>query len=180
MKVDLTQFVNAEVPLFAAPFTLVDRAGKLWSIACDRAMFIAYQARSSYPRWQGSGQELGQMLQWLQGEPDDPVAVQVDELLQWCGPDPKFGRLLGVVIDLVRFTKALRVSPKPEVQLWKGTKLVDDERCIVLGIEGRWRVLLMGNDEAKMTGKVKADLPVFDIRGEGASVFDLAMSLDEG
>lgn len=180
MKVDLSQFTHKDAKHFSSPFTVIDRESHLWSCACDRAMFVAYRARSKFPRWKGPGELLSQMLEWLHGAPDSPVTIQTEELLQWIGPAPKLGKLLGVVIDQERFGKILRAAPKPEVLLWKGTRLVQDERCIVVGLEGRWRALLMGHDEPKLSEEEKASLTVFDIRGEGASVFDLAMSLDEG
>jgi hypothetical protein len=152
---------------YNAPFSLVDRSNKPWDVATDRAMFLAIRRKPQFPRFQGPGAEMFQMLGWLHGEPEKPLDIVVEDLQRWIGPSPKgCGVILGVAVDLVRLDRLLRTAPLKKVNLWQAKKLVGDPRCIAMEVKDRWRVLLMGHDKAE------PEYPSLDLGGSEPVFFD--------
>lgn len=180
-ELDLRAFTHKEEDSwYNKPFSLVDRYGKVWDAATDRVRFVAVKRRAKYRRFDGPGDELSQMLNWLHGPEDNPHDIQVDDMLRWIGPSLKgvrLGQILDVTVSINLLASLLKTAPLKTVDMWVATKLVSDPRCLAMGVAGRWRALLMGHDE---TSSSERDLPSFDVGGTQREAFELAMTLDDG
>lgn len=170
---DLVGFAHKDKELFFAdPFTLVDRDSHVWNCVSDRVWFLAIRGKGQYLRWPGHGEDMNRMLGFIHLPPDKPHEVKVEDLVAWVDEtEGKVGAVLGVVVALARLKTVVETAPLKTVELWKATKMVDDERCLAFQAGDRWRAVLMGHS-------TKPDKrPAFDLQESEMSGFDLAMSL---
>lgn len=170
---DLKAFAHKSKKLFfAEPFTLVDRESKVWNCASDRVWFLASKGKGQYLRWPGNGEDMNRMLGFIHLPSDKPHQVKVEDLVAWVDEtEVKEGVVLGVVVTLARLKTVVETAPLKTIEMWKATKMVEDERCLAFQVDGRWRAVLMGHE-------IKPDkLPAFDLQESEMSGFDLAMSL---
>lgn len=165
----LLNYVSTEVPVLNKPFTVVDSKGSVWTIASDRVWFVAVKGKNHGPRFQGVGSSLGAILHLLRLEPEEPVAIDRDDVLQRLDPDG-LGSVLGVVVSRKRLHDLL-TFPMRSVRAWDASRALGAPS---LGFVGEGVVAyLMG------FGNVVDEVPEFSIVPAERSLFDEIMSLDE-
>ncbi len=162
---------------FANPFTLVGTKRTVWNAASDRNHLVAIRGEARYKRWQGSGEDLIAMLQYIQAKPKGLQEVEVTRLLDWIGKPKKdeLGRICEAPLTLFRVAKLLQLVTTEKVGLWDASSLAWNQPCLGMRA-GDMRAVLMGNDLKKID-LVEREFQLGGPSGE-MSAFDLAMSLD--
>jgi len=161
-------FTGSEDPVLSQPFTVVDPAGSVWTIATDKIWLVAVKGKGSAPRFRGDFSGLNILLKLLRLEPTDGVEFDKAEALKRLDADG-IGRVLGIAVSMKRLRDLLIGIPEEKLLAWDAS--VIGPPALGLTCDG-WRAFLMGFEDA---GEVEE----FSLVSTSRHLFDLAMAFDE-
>lgn len=139
---NLIEFSGSTKLEYRRPFTIIDSQGDTWSIATDEVWLFAVKGLNKGPRFKGDSKALTAILQVLRQASSNAVKFErhtVKEGLEG------LGNLLGVVVDLKRFSTIVREFPERPVTVWNATESLgasglmltcSDCLAVLMGYEG--------------------------------------------